>query len=533
MPRRTLSELAKLARVTRDLPPFLRTPLHVGQAAEIIEERLRSRQERFLRMTQRLIYNNPRSPYLQLLRNAGCEFSELTVMVARNGLEGALAQLAAAGVYLTFDELKGRKEVVRGSRRFSFGEDDFDNPAIAPHIESWSGGSRGPSTSVKMTLPYFGDLAVNTAVALRVHGLSEYDHAIWLQGFTPGLIYAKLGSLPLAWFYPVGPLPAKFRIASWYMTILSRLVARPIPPPMFVDVGGPDRVARWLANRQRDGRRICLTSYASSAVRIAVVARERGVALDGVCFITLGEAFTEVRQRMIEAAGARALVRYAFSEAGIIGYGCGNGRASDDVHFFSDSYGLIQKSRPLGDPGLAVDAFLFTSLLPSAPKVLLNVESGDYGIIERRSCGCEFGELGLENHISRIRSFEKLSGEGMTFVQTDLLRVLEEVLPARFGGTSADYQALEEEGENGILRLVLLVSPGVGPADEEDIRQTFLRELERTGDQQYMARIWRRARTVVVRRQWPVATRAGKILPFHLLGASVRRPVATPQTDLR
>jgi hypothetical protein len=173
-----------------------------------------------------------------------------------------------------------------------------------------------------------------------------------------------------------------------------------------------------------------------------------------------------------------------------------------------------------------VDAFLFTSLLPSAPKVLLNVESGDYGIVERRDCGCGLAALGLRDHISEIRSFEKLSGEGMTFVQTDLLRVVEEVLPARFGGTSADYQVLEEEGQDGILRLLLIVSPDIGPLDEEAVRQNFLEELGRGGGlSRFGAAMWQRAGTVRVRRQRPVATKVGKILPFHLLQGS--RPPST------
>jgi hypothetical protein len=164
-----------------------------------------------------------------------------------------------------------------------------------------------------------------------------------------------------------------------------------------------------------------------------------------------------------------------------------------------------------------VDAFLVTSLLPPAPKILLNVETGDYGLIERRACGCEMGAAGLTTHVSSIRSFEKLSGEGMTFVQTDLLRVLEEVLPARFGGTGADYQVLEEE-QNGILRLALIISPRIGEIDQGRARDAFLEALGSEGGLERMgAEFWRRANTVTVRREWPKATRAGKILPFQLV----------------
>jgi hypothetical protein len=77
---------------------------------------------------------------------------------------------------------------------------------------------------------------------------------------------------------------------------------------------------------------------------------------------------------------------------------------------------------------------------------------------------------------------------------------------------------LEEEGEHGILRLLLIVSPKIGPVDEERIRGVFVDELGGDGGfARAYADVWRRAGTVQVKRQWPVATKAGKILPFHVI----------------
>ncbi len=525
--RRVASDLSKLARVTRDLPRFIRAPIELGYAIDAIKARLNTREARFLAMASRAIYRQPASPYLKLLRAAGCEFNDLERVVQRDGLEKALERLAAAGIYLTFDEFKGQKEVVRGSQRFIFSEDDLDNPGLSPHIEARSGGTRSAGTSVKMALPYFSELAVNTALALHANGLSNYDHAFWLQVATPGLICARFGKLPLAWFHPIQPFPRKALAVAWYMSLMSRISGRRMPTPTFLSLQKPGQLVDWLLAQRREGRSVCLTTYASSAVRVCIAAGERKLRLEGVCFITLGEPFTEAKRAAVEAVGARALVRYAFTEAGIVGFGCGTSRVSDDMHFFQDSYGLVERSRAVGDCGPVVDALLFTSLLPSAPKILLNVESGDSAVLERRDCGCELGALGLRTHLSRVRSFEKLSGEGMTFIQTDLLRALEEVLPARFGGTSADYQVLEKEGEHGILRLFLLVSPRVGSVDEAAVRETFLRELGQVGaTEAEMASLWRQAGAVEVRREWPMATKAGKILPFHLSQASVlNRPL--------
>lgn len=526
MTLRFLHKLAKLVRLTRDIRRFLRTPVSAEQAVEIVGRRLATREERFLRTAERAIYGHPGSPYLQLLRAAGCEFGDLKSLVAEEGLEGSLSRLVEAGVFVTFDEFKGRKETVRGSRRLNFAEEDFDNPFISPHFEAQSGGTRSPGTSVKTGFPFMADMAVNNALTLHVHRLSQYDHAVWSQGLAPVLLYAKLGRAPLSWFYPIRPLPFKVQAVFRYLAVLGHLLGSPLPMPRFLDLQDPGRMASWLAGHLRRGKSVCVTAFASSAVRIAAAAQEKGIPLKGVCFITMGEPFTDTKRRIIEAVGARALVRYAFTEAGIIGLGCGTPQVSDDLHLFSDAHGLIQRSRAVGNSGLTVDAFLITSLLASAPKILLNVESGDYGIVERRDCGCGLAALGLRDHISEIRSFEKLSGEGMTFVQTDLLRVVEEVLPARFGGTSTDYQVLEEEQQNGILRLLLIVSPSVGPVDEEKVCQTFLEELARGGGiSQFGAAMWQRAGTVSVRRQRPVATKVGKILPFHLFKGS--RPQST------
>ena len=517
MTAKQLGALGMLARLARDFGPFLHTPITVEQAGEIVKHRLETRAERFLLMVKQMIYSHARSPYLRLLRAAGCDYGDLKALVVQEGVEGALSRLADTGVYVTFDEFKGRKAAVRGSERFDFAEEDFDNPHVSSHYEVRSGGSRGPGTSVKVNLSFVSDLAVNTALAFHSHGLTRHDHVIWLiAGVTPMLIYAKLARPPIAWFYPVRRLPFQIWAGSRYLAAWGRLASSPLPTPAFLDLMDAGEMAVRLAAWVRRGKLLCVTTYASSAVRIADAAKARGIALEGVCFITLGEPFTEAKQRIIAASGGRVLVRYGITEAGNIGYNCGTPQWPDDIHLFYDCYGLIQRRRSVGTSDLGVDAFLFTSLRRSAPKILLNVESGDYGIVERKGCGCELGALGLTTHLRRIRSFEKLSSEGMTFVQTNLLWILEEVLPARFGGTSADYQVLEEE-EEGILRLSLTVSPTIGPVDEARVRETLLDELGKDGAFARMgARMWRRAETVRVRRQWPVATRAGKILPFHL-----------------
>ena len=91
--------------------------------------------------------------------------------------------------------------------------------------------------------------------------------------------------------------------------------------------------------------------------------------------------------------------------------------------------------------------------------------------------------------------------------------------------TSTDYQLVEEAREGGLAQLVLIVSPHVGAVDEVMVRRTFLDELSHDGwSGRLMAGAWERAGTVIVRRQEPVVTKAGKILPFHVTGRAVLEP---------
>ena len=57
-----------LARLARDLPPFLRSPLGAAQAAQIIRRRLETRSERFLHLAERAIYYG--------LEREGCQNSD-------------------------------------------------------------------------------------------------------------------------------------------------------------------------------------------------------------------------------------------------------------------------------------------------------------------------------------------------------------------------------------------------------------------------------------------------------------------------
>ena len=115
-----------------------------------------------------------------------------------------------------------------------------------------------------------------------------------------------------------------------------------------------------------------------------------------------------------------------------------------------------------------------------------------------------------------IRSVEKLTPAGVTFLDADLIHVLEETLPAKFSGGPADYQLIDEEIEDGAPRVHLLVHPRLGALDADAVRQTFLDAIGRgSGVERIMISVWRDAGLPIVEREAPIVTGGGKILHVH------------------
>jgi hypothetical protein len=144
-------------------------------------------------------------------------------------------------------------------------------------------------------------------------------------------------------------------------------------------------------------------------------------------------------------------------------------------------------------------------------------------VVEQRSCGCPWDAFGFTTHIREIRSYRKLTGEGVTLIGSDMEHILEEVLPARFGGTPLDYQLAEEEDENGFTRLTILVSPRVTITDESAVVATVHAALQK-GDagSGISGAIWRQAGSLRVRREEPRSTSRGKLLPLHVEGRTAK-----------
>jgi hypothetical protein len=182
----------------------------------------------------------------------------------------------------------------------------------------------------------------------------------------------------------------------------------------------------------------------------------------------------------------------------------------------SDKLAVLQRERAVGSMGETVGALYFTALLPSSPKLMINVESDDYAVLSDRECACVFGELGLTQHIRGVRSYEKLTAEGNHFLGSDLVALVDRVLPGRFGGSPTDYQLVEEETD-GLPKVTVVARPALGELDDAAVVEAVLGHLGEVSRNRIMVDVWRAGGTVRVARREPYVSASGKILSLHLL----------------
>jgi hypothetical protein len=520
-----LSDWRTYARFAWELPRFLRHRVTLERSRAIVQQRLAEREGNFLRMVERGIFGHPRSPYLPVLKLAQVELGDIQNMVQDKGLEATLRALREAGVYVAFEEFKGREPIVRHGKVIQVKAREFDNPYLRPHYYAMTGGTTGTGTRVRIELERVAEQVPHVMLNEEAHGLSTLPQAIWFGtlpdhiGTSYVLKRAHFGRMPQRWFSPIrvqGWRSWKYRLATQYILAAAERSGVPIPRPEPLPLDRAAVIARWAADAVAGHGGCVVAGFVSSLVRVSVAAREAGLDLTGTTFLGSGEPPTPAKVEQMRRVGARWVPSYWFTEIGPVGQGCANPVDENDLHLLKDVLALIQAPRLVPGTEWTVDAFYFTALLPSASKIMLNVESDDYGVIETRSCGCLWEKYGFTEHVRQVRSFRKLTGEGVTLVGSEMVRILEEVLPARFGGSPLDYQLLEEEDEDGFTRLSLLVSPKVEIADEAEVIQAVLDALGHGVEANIARAFWSQARTLRVKRVEPTWTTRGKLMPLHL-----------------
>ncbi len=515
----------------------------IALSRDLLRKRILDREENFLNLAQRGIFNHAGSPYRPLLEARRIGFHDLKSWVAREGLESGLARLREEGVYFTVDEFKGKTPVRRNGVEFLCKESMFDNPHLSYVYEVRSGATRSAGTRIRIDFEYLHQRSLYDAFLLHTHGCLTAPIANWFPVFpgAPGinssLRFAHIGNPVQRWFSQVSEDQVRVNWEKRWGTktifFVHRFFGAPLAEPEFAGVNDAHKVALWAARALQDNPTCVVYTFAAAAVRVCIAAAEANLNLKGTKFLVTGEPLTEHKKREIEAAGAKAIPVYGISEAGVIAAGCDHPHGpSDHCHLYKDTMAIITHRQAIPNFDVTLDPYLFTTLLYESPKLLLNVGMGDFGDLATERCDCAYGSIGFDTMLGNIRSYEKLTGEGVTFVDTDFVQIIERELPGLFGGRSTDYQVIETEDARGLPRLELRVSPRVGEVNEDALRDRFL-ALLRHGEHspeswaQSGVEMWKQSGTLQVRRSEPLSTASGKILPFYLEKSKSKQELAS------
>ena len=517
-------------RFAAEMPRFLRQRVTLADARANIARQMAAREANFLRLLERAVFARPASPYFFLFREAGCDFPEAARLLKTEGLEAALGILHDAGVSLSFDEIKGRVPLTRGGRTLNTTAESFDNPFSARHYEGQTSGSTGTATRVNMDLAHVGSVASSMLLAQEAHGIMGAPCIIYSPGmpsstgFNNILRHIIVGNPVRRWFSPVGVgdarAPLRFRVAQAMIPSLVRACGHEFPRQEIVPFAEAVEIARAAADLVAAEGRCLVRGAVSSSHTVALAAVAAGIDLTGVTFAGSGEPPSQAKVNGIQSSGARYVTSYSMNEAGPLGVPCANPADQTDVHFLKNRMALIQRPHKVPGTEEIVSGFSFTSLLPTAPKLLINAGSDDFGIVEERACGCPFDAMGLNVHVRQVRSARKLTGRGITLLGSDIASIIEEKLPGRFGGNAQDFQLIEEEDRSGRTKLVLLVSPSVTLEDERAPAEALLEALSHGNPGASLgSAMLRGADALTVRREKPRPSARGKLPAFRTVGA--------------
>ena len=498
---------AGLARLQRS--PRLHDPV------DAIRDQMRHREERFLAMARSAL---DRGFYRELFTFAGCSYADLEYGVRRDGIRATLVRLAAAGVYVTHDEFRGRTDLVRGNLHIPWNAKSLDNPT--------GRGTNPQSTSGSTGKPFVTSVSNDYLLYRDGHELLEIRA---LDSFSrPHVIVAPV--LPVSWpirrqviWHRLGISTDRwFALAAREGDIVPRVVTRlmiaqtrllgaaarypeHLPPNDFTPVA--DCLARYRATK----RLAFVRTMPSLATRIAAAARENGWDISGSMFSVSGEPLTALKRQAIESSGAEVYSFYGATEFGHFGHPCRTMRDGDRVHLFEDSTMLVSHRAD----GAEQHGLFVTSLLPLAPRTLINVGVDDSAVIEPAVCDCEYQRLGFTMQARAIFSYGKVTTQGTTIEAAELADLIEAALPARFGGASGDYQLAEVDGA-AQSELLLRVSPRLRNVDPVLVRDFFLDRLGGILGGRFSRQLWEFSAGLRVAVEEPEHTSTGKVHPVRL-----------------
>ena len=328
-----------------------------------------------------------------------------------------------------------------------------------------------------------------------------------------------IGNPVRRWFSPVRARetnsPIRFRMAGALTPSLVRMLANRFPGRSSCLSRKPlwSRVQRAPLPRVKAGPCRCTVSAALTVSNAAVA---NGIDLTGVAFVGAGEPPSgEGAWNRGERRAVRDILR---DGRGGTDWICMRERGrSHGLHFLRDKTAVVQRAQVVPVLEKEVGVFHFTSLLPTAPKIMINVASDDFGVLEERQCGCALGELGFHQHLRQIRSRQQDDGPGdhARFVRrrAHCRRLASVAVRRDIAGLSVGGR---KEHGTGETELHLLVSPSVQLDDEAEPARVFVEALSRgTPGAALQGAIIKSANAVRVRRLKPQLTANGKLPVFR------------------
>ena len=176
-----LQEALRYSRMAAALRRHLRAPLDPDPERSI-RHYFENRETHFLSLARKVLAD-PGHPYAQLFGIAGCSYADLETAVRARGIESTLQALLEEGVYVSHDEFRGRKPIVRGGKHIPSSAASWLNAQGRGGIAYTSSGSSGKPVATEGSSAQMAHIEAHWLLMVRELDLA--DRANVLVG--PGL----------------------------------------------------------------------------------------------------------------------------------------------------------------------------------------------------------------------------------------------------------------------------------------------------------------------------------------------------------
>jgi hypothetical protein len=117
-------------------------------------------------------------------------------------------------------------------------------------------------------------------------------------------------------------------------------------------------------------------------------------------------------------------------------------------------------------------------------------------------------------HVSGVRSYDKFTYEGMTLPGSILDEVVAELVQSA-GGAPDDYQYIENQNEDGLVKLIIKISPHVPIQNEKYFANAILDNLRsKSAAANIASDFWKQANTLQIVRERPQVSAGFKMMPL-------------------